>query len=497
MAAGGFRLTPYLAGAIAEHAGILAADPGMAALFVPEGRPVAAGERLVQGDYAESLRLIAREGAAALHGGALGAALAARIVQGKPDDGYLTEADLAAARAIDRTAIVGHYRGYEIVGPPPPGSSGVHIAEMLNILEGFDVAALGFGTPEALHLLAQVLTIGFADRRLSSGDPAFVDVPVERLISKAYAAARRAELGTVPPAPMTAQGSADTTHVTVADRDGTIVSATHTINGLFGAKFVVPGTGMIPNNYMMNFDPHPGRALSVAPGKRVPTSMAPMIVTRDGRPAFALGLPGALRIFPSAFQAIVNVIDHDMTLQEAVEAPRLFTEGHVVELEKGYGGAVEALEAMGHEVAIVPHVAGGMNAVGFARGRYDDGGRLLARRRDSGGDGRRLGPPGRALLYRHRPRYRSVGPSRGLPFMSETRRLSRPDERSTSHAAAAADAGAVHPHHRRQPRTGGPTRRHPCRPFRSDRRRAGDRRDDARRRRQPPARRPQMGRRLR
>ncbi|WP_075222590.1 gamma-glutamyltransferase [Acuticoccus yangtzensis] len=366
LAAGGFRLTHYLAGAIAEHARELSDDAEMARLFVPGGRPLAAGDRLVNGAYAHSLRLIAQEGAAALHGGALGAALAARIRRGTADDGDLTLADLQAARAVVRRPITGTYRGFEIHGPPPPASSGVHITQMLNLLEGFDVAGLGYGTPEALHLLAGVLTIAFADRNLTSGDPDFVDVPVERLTSKAYADARRADIGRVTPAAPAAMGSADTTHVTVADKDGTIVSATHTINGLFGAKFVVPDAGFIPNNYMMNFDPHPGRALSVAPGKRVPTSMAPMIVTRDGRPAFALGLPGALRIFPSALQAIVNLIDHQMTLQEAVEAPRLFTEGHVLELERGYGSQQGALEGMGHDVAIVPQVAGGMNAIAFA-----------------------------------------------------------------------------------------------------------------------------------
>lgn len=365
LAAGGFRLTHYLAGAIAENAAELARDPLLAALYLPGGSPLEAGARLSQPDYAQALRLVAQEGAAALHGGALGAALAERVRRGTEDDGCLTEADLAGARAVDREVIVGTYRGYEIVGPPPPASSGVHIAQMLNLMEGFDVARLGFGTPAALDLLAKVLTIGFADRRLSSGDPAFVDVPVERLTSKAYADARRAEIGTVAPAEPAPPGSADTTHVTVADREGTIVCATHTINGLFGAKFMVPGAGFIPNNYMMNFDPHPGRALSVAPGKRVPTSMAPMIVTKHGRPAFALGLPGALRIFPSAFQAIVNLIDHRMSLQEAVEAPRLFTEGHLVELEPRYAAAATALRAMGHAVADVPCVAGGMNAIAF------------------------------------------------------------------------------------------------------------------------------------
>ena len=132
--------------------------------------------------------------------------------------------------------------------------------------------------------------------------------------------------------------SADTTHVTVADADGHVVAATQTINGLFGACVQIPGTGMIANNYMFNFDPHPGRALSIAPGKRVFTSMAPMMVVEDGRVRHALGLPGGLRIFPSAFQAIVNLIDHGMTAQDAVEAPRVWTEGGAARARAGLSG---------------------------------------------------------------------------------------------------------------------------------------------------------------
>ena len=160
--------------------------------------------------------------------------------------------------------------------------------------------------------------------------------------------------------------SPNTTHVTVADADGNIVASTQTINSLFGARWMIPGTGIIPNNYMLNYDPRPGRALSVAPGKRVPTSMAPMIVLRDGRPVFALGLPGAVRIFPSAMQAIVNLIDHGMTLQEAVEAPRLWTEGHHLELEPAYAPMADAMRLRGHEVRLVKTIGGGMNAIGFA-----------------------------------------------------------------------------------------------------------------------------------
>jgi gamma-glutamyltranspeptidase/glutathione hydrolase len=158
--------------------------------------------------------------------------------------------------------------------------------------------------------------------------------------------------------------SHSTTHVTAADADGNVITTTQTINGLFGACLQVPDTGMIANNYMYNFDPHPGHALSVEPGKRVFTSMAPMMVSRDGDIRWALGLPGALRIFPSAFQALVNLIDHGMTLQEAVEAPRIWTQGGVVEIENTFPEAVETgLVERGHEVERVGRVAGGMNAI--------------------------------------------------------------------------------------------------------------------------------------
>ncbi len=361
----GFLVTHYLEGAIREAAADLAGDPSISNLLLPDGAPCPAGSRLVQADFGQSLRLIAAEGAAALHGGPLGAALARRIATGGADAGWVTEADLAGYVPRDRAVIRADYRDYEVVGPPPPASSGVHIAQMLNLIEPYDVAALGFGTTDGLHVIAEALRIGFEDRRAASGDPDFIDVPVERLTSKAYAAECRARLRE-PARPAAAVGgyeSADTTHVTLADADGNVVSATHTINGIFGARFMVPETGIIPNNYMMNFDPHPGRALSVAPGKRVPTSMAPMMILRDGRLRWALGLPGGLRIFPSAFQAIVNLIDHAMTLQQAIEAPRIFTEGYELEIEKPLEPQAADLVARGHEVRVVPHVGGGMNAI--------------------------------------------------------------------------------------------------------------------------------------
>ena len=348
-AARGFAVSPYLHGAIREHQDDLGADPEIARLFLPDGAPLAPGSQLVMSDYAESLRLIQQQGDAALHGGDLGRAL----VQSLAGGGHVTLADLTAARAIERQAITGTYRGHTIVGPPPPASSGVHVVQMLNMLEPHDLRGMGFGNPEAMDLMARAMALAFEDRRTASGDPDFVDVPLDRFTSKDHARQR------MPPE------SRDTTHVTVADADGIIVSATHTINGLWGARFMVPETGIIPNNYMLNYDPRPGRALSVAPGKRVPTSMAPMMVLRDGRPAFALGLPGGVRIFPSAMQAIVNLIDHGMTLQQAVEAPRLWTEGHHLELEPAYAARADALRARGHDVRLVKTIGGGMNAIGF------------------------------------------------------------------------------------------------------------------------------------
>lgn len=364
----GFTATPYLADCIRDCASELAGDPGLRALFLPGGAPLAAGARLQQPHLAATLRLIAAEGPDALYRGEIGRRLVAHLAAG---GGVMTMADLAAYAPVLREPIISPYRGFDIVGPPPPASSGVHIAQMLNILERHDMRALGFGSPDALHLMAEAMKIAFADRATATADPDFVDVPVARLISKAYAAERAAELSMERARSWSAgleprRESADTTHLTVADSSGLTVAATQTVNGLFGACVQAPGSGLICNNYMFNFDPHPGGALSVAPGKRVFTSMAPMMILREGRLMHALGLPGGLRIFPSALQAIVNLIDHGMTTQEAVEAPRIWTEGGPVELEPAFpDSAAQALQARGHETLRVNRVAGGMNAVSF------------------------------------------------------------------------------------------------------------------------------------
>jgi gamma-glutamyltranspeptidase / glutathione hydrolase len=365
----GFRVSPYLSECIDEAAKDLTADPLISALLLPDGAAIKAGARLRQPSYAETLKAIAANGASALHGGDVGQAVAEFMSR---NGGILSAADLRDYQPIERSPVRGSYRGIEIVGPPPPASGGVHVIQMLNTLEGYDLAAMGYGSADAIHLLAEVMKIAFADRDASTGDPAFLDVPVDQLTSKAYADQRRALISQSEPQAWSAgvgQGavsreSPHTTHMTAIDKDGTIVAATHTINSLFGGRYIIGETGMIANNYMSLFDPHPGRALSIEPGKRVPTSMAPLMGIKDGAVEFAFGLVGGLRIFTSAMQTVVNLVEHGMSLQEAIEAPRVWTQGDVLELETGTdAGAARELERRGHKTMPVLHLGGGMNGV--------------------------------------------------------------------------------------------------------------------------------------
>jgi gamma-glutamyltranspeptidase/glutathione hydrolase len=367
----GFAATPYLHECIADGAAEMLKDKPISAIYLPNGMPLKAGDRVVQPEYAETLTYVARHGEAALYHGALGDVLVDYM---RAHGGFVSREDLTSYKTVERLPVRADYRGWEILGPPPPAASGVHIAQMLNILEGYDIAGNGFGTPETIHLLAEVLKIAFADRAAASGDPDFINVPVERLTSKAYAKERR---DAIDPGRAQKWGAgvsqlegAHTTHMTAADAMGNVVATTQTINNLFGAKILIPGLGAVPNNYMNLYDPRPGHALSLAPGKRVTTSMSPMMALRDGRLIYALGLPGGKRIFPSALQALINLIDHGMSLQEAVEAPRVWTEGNALEVEAAVPEAVRSeLRCMGHQVQAVPTVAGGMNAIQF----HEDG----------------------------------------------------------------------------------------------------------------------------
>jgi gamma-glutamyltranspeptidase/glutathione hydrolase len=367
----GFLATPYLHECIVDGAREMLKDNAISAIYLPNGTPLSAGNRVVQSEYAETLSYISRHGEAALYHGPLGDILVEYM---KAHGGFITRDDLTSYRTVERSPIRADYRGWEILGPPPPAASGVHIAQMLNILEGYDIAAMGFGTAETIHHLAEVLKIAFADRAAASGDPDFINVPVERLTSKDYANERRRAIDSNRAQRWSAGvqqlEGVHTTHMTAADAMGNVVATTQTINNLFGAKFLIPGLGTVPNNYMNLYDPRPGHALSLAPGKRVTTSMSPVMALRHDRLVYALGLPGGKRIFPSALQALINLIDHGMSLQEAVEAPRVWTEGNALEVELAVPDGVRAaLSSMGHKVVAVPTVAGGMNAIQF----HEDG----------------------------------------------------------------------------------------------------------------------------
>jgi len=285
---------------------------------------------------------------------------------------------LAEYELIKRRPIRGTYRErYEVYTVAPVSSGGTHIIQMLNILERFNVASLGFGSPEYLHLLAEVLKIAFADRQQYMGDPERVLVPVAGLTSKPYAEERAKQINLeaagryMPGEPMLYEvGAGNTTHVSAMDSDGNIVAATQTLFSTFGSKVTTPGTGILLNNCMGLFDPRPGRANSVAGGKRMLSSMAPTILLRDGDPFMCLGTPGGTRIFAAVCQAIVNIVDFGMTIQQAVEAPRIWTmgikgtDGEKLHLEPGFPEeTLETLRAKGHEVVVMHKIAGGMNGI--------------------------------------------------------------------------------------------------------------------------------------
>jgi gamma-glutamyltranspeptidase/glutathione hydrolase len=286
----------------------------------------------------------------------------------------LTRDDLAGYELKDREPVRGTYRGHEIVALGPVSSGGTHIVQMLKLLEGYDLSSYGFGSVERVHLVAEALKIAFADRFRYMADPAKVEIPVGHLISTAYADQRRAEVGGADGRAQSylagafgSRGeSTSTTHLNVADADGNVVSATQTLNSLFGSRVTAAGTGLLLNNTMRNLDPVPGRTNSIAPGKRILSSMSPTLVLKDGQPVLAIGTPGGHRIFAAVLQGIMNVIDFGMTAQDAVEAPRIWTMGPVLEIEDTFpdlATVVSGLEARGHVVSVMAKIAGGMSAI--------------------------------------------------------------------------------------------------------------------------------------
>jgi len=370
----GYRTSHYMEYILSLGIEDMKKYPETAKTYLPEGNPVKPGTLITLPEYAESLELIARQGSDAMYNGELGKAIVDYMEE---NGGVLTAKDLRDYKLIERKPVTGTYRDdYELYAMAPGSSGGTHIIQMLNILENFDVPSMGFGSVEHLHLMAETLKIAFADRQQYMGDPALVDIPLEGLLDKEYAEKRAAEIGDKAKNysygdPQSYKHESNyTTHLSAMDNNGNMVAATQTLNWEFGSKVTVPGVGITLNNCMALFDPRPGRANSVAGGKRMLSSMSPTIILRKGEPYLCIGTPGGLKIFPTVAQAIVNIIDFKMSIQEAVEAPRIWTmgikgtPGEKLIMEKVFPEQVrKELEDCGHSVFPVNRIAGGMNGV--------------------------------------------------------------------------------------------------------------------------------------
>jgi gamma-glutamyltranspeptidase/glutathione hydrolase len=304
--------------------------------FAPDGTPHRAGDVLVQKDLGETLKAIRVAGRRGFYEDRTADLVVAEMERG---GGLITHEDLKAYRSVWREPIEGSYRGHRIVSMPPPSSGGVLLVQMLNMLEPFDLGAMGYGSADAVHTMVEAERRAYADRAEHLGDPDFYDVPVEQLISKAYAAQRfadfnpaRASLSKDIGAGNVPWESPDTTHASVIDKHGNAVSYTTTLNLGYGSKIVAQGTGMLLNNEMDDFSSKQntpnaygllGReANAIAPGKRMLSSMTPTIVLKDGKPLLVTGSPGGSTIITTTMQVIVNVIDHGMDLSDAVSRPR-------------------------------------------------------------------------------------------------------------------------------------------------------------------------------
>jgi gamma-glutamyltranspeptidase/glutathione hydrolase len=363
----GFRVSPYFHNITKMVEADIRRFPATADVFLPGGAVPKVDDMIVRRDYANTLESIGEQGPDYLYRGPLGKAIADDMAA---NGGLITMDDIENYRIVEREPVCGTYRGYEITGPPPPSSGPLHIIEMLNIFEGFDIEGMGFGTIESTHLWAEAMKLAFADRFKYVADPASTEVPVQWLTSKQYAAERRTDLDLVHSAQY-APGNApaskveSTTHCCAVDQWGNVVATTNTLHMAFGSKVTVPRTGMLLNDCMELMDPVPGRTNSIAPNKRVLSSMSPVIVLKDGQPFMTLGAPGGLKIFGAVAQAIVNVIDHKMPLQAAFEAPRMWDMGPTLELERAFNLDVlkPALESRGHVIETPLKVAGGMNGI--------------------------------------------------------------------------------------------------------------------------------------
>ena len=370
LARDGFAVSERLANSLAGRLEAFRDYPATFAQFFRDGEPYAPGDTLVQADLAATLERIRDQGRDGFYAGTTARLLAEEMKRG---GGWITEEDLARYQAVEREPVRGTYRGYDIISMAPPSSGGTALVEMLNVLEGFDVAAMGANSPAHAHHLVEAMRRAFRDRAMHLADADFADVPVARLTSKEYADEIRttiqADAASVSNPDDVAgdpgRESSETTHYSVVDGDGMAVSVTYTLEGGYGSYITVPGAGFLLNNEMGDFNARPGlttergligtEANLARPEQRMLSSMTPTILARDGELVAVIGSPGGRTIINTVLQLVVNVVDFGQSPEAAVASKRLHHQWlpDVARLEDGYMSEADAvaLTAMGHEIA--------------------------------------------------------------------------------------------------------------------------------------------------
>lgn len=370
LAENGFPVSQDLYNSLIFAQDRLQRSPSSKEIFYQDGNnPYEVGELLIQKDLAKSLKLIAEQGIDAFYKGEIAEKI---VADSLANGGIMTKEDLASYQPVIREPIEGNYRGYKIYGMSPPSAGGIHLVQMLNILEQFPIRDLGANRADTLHLLTEVMKLAYANRSQFLGDPDFVDVPVSQLISQEYADTLRSKINLnkatpsveiLPGNPIGREESPETTHYSVMDQEGNVVSNTYTLNFSYGIGWIVPGTGILLNNEMDDFAAKPGVANafgliggeknSIEPGKRMLSSMTPTIVLKEGKPFLVTGSPGGSTIITTVLQVIMNVIDHQMNIAEATNAPRIHHQWQPDKLfvENALNGdTIELLKKKGHEV---------------------------------------------------------------------------------------------------------------------------------------------------
>lgn len=336
---------------------------GDGSCYLNGGLPYEPGEIFRNPDLARTFRLIVAKGIEEFYGGDIARRIVA-AVQAKR--GIMTLEDLASYKPEEVSPLRGSYKDYTLVTAPPPSSGGLHLIQLLNIVENWPVKDWGRNSPRTIHHLSEALRFIFADRERHVGDPEFVPIPVNGLLSKEYAAAIASCI--LPDRPLNSypygkfeespaeQGN--TTHLCVVDREGNIVSLTQSINDFFGTGIVPEGAGFLLNNQMADFSSDPGSANAPAPGHRPVSSMGPLIMFKNGKPLLVLGSPGGTRIFSSLAQIILNLTEFGLSLDEAIEAPRFFSysaagKPRAISVESRLSEAtIQELQKIGHEVRV-------------------------------------------------------------------------------------------------------------------------------------------------